>query len=306
MISRIPVIVIFVSLMAIAMCNTKKSGEIAPSYDNELLQKVRAAALTIPGELPVKINFEKYAESIRKWNDVIEGGSEDPCKMGRTAFQVEYANGWIMVDAGMDRAVHRFFEKEKPQPFDESKAARVRQAVQNAKLIVITHEHGDHVANVIRTNDASISSKTILTKDQATSLMNNPQMPEIKLDSDKSRQYIIADFKTILPVAPGMVLIKAPGHTKGEIIIYIRLQNGKEYIATGDVSWCFNGVAEKKQKPRSERKRVGENAELIEQQLTWLNELMNKEKITMLVSHDDIMLPQYVAQGLIGDSLKLK
>ena len=42
-----------------------------------------------------------------------------------------------------------------------------------------------------------------------------------------SHQYMVVDFESILPVAPGIVLIKAPGHTKGEIMVYARLQNGK-------------------------------------------------------------------------------
>jgi glyoxylase-like metal-dependent hydrolase (beta-lactamase superfamily II) len=81
---------------------------------------------------------------------LVEGGSDDNATMGRTAFQVEYRDGFVMVDAGMDRAVHHFFEKNGPQPFDDSAANKVALAVQAAKLIVVTHEHGDHIAGTIR------------------------------------------------------------------------------------------------------------------------------------------------------------
>lgn len=291
--------------LLLAGCAEKKNGLLGPVYDDALLQQTRAAALAIPGVLPVGINYSKYAASIRKWEDVIQDGSKDACTMARTAFQIEYPDGWIMVDAGMDRAVHHFFEKEKAQPFDDAAADIVAKAVQQARLIVITHEHGDHVAGVIRNANNTIPAKTILTKEQANSLINDPQMPEIKLDEEKRKQYIISDFETILPVAPGVVLIKAPGHTPGEIMIYTKLQNGKEYIFTGDVSWCFRGVQEKKQKPESERKRVGEDADLVERQLFWLNDRLIKDKMTILVSHDDIMLPQYAAQGLVKNSLRV-
>jgi hypothetical protein len=100
-------------------------------------------------------------------------------------------------------------------------------------------------------------------------------------------------------------MIKAPGHTNGEIMIYTKLQNGREYLFTGDISWCYKGVAEKKQKPKSERERVGENADLIEQQLAWINERLQQDKMTILVSHDDIMLPQFAASGLIGNQLRV-
>ena len=285
-------------------CNNKQDKIQAPEYNDALVQKVRTAATLIPGELPVSINYLKYAANIRKWKDIIEGGSDDACTMARTAFQIVYSQGYVMVDAGMDRAVHHFFEKDSPQPFDDARANLIATSVQQARLILITHEHGDHIAGVIRNANNTIPAKTILTKEQVNTLINNPQMPEIKLDETKSKEYIITDFESVLPVAPGIVLIKAPGHTNGEIMIYTKLQNGKEYIFTGDVSWCFKGVQEKKQKPESQRKRIGENGENVEKQLAWLNNRLMKDKMVILVSHDDIMLPQYAAQGLIGNDFK--
>ncbi|MEI6946299.1 MBL fold metallo-hydrolase [Paraflavisolibacter sp. H34] len=293
-------------LVVFAGCTNETETPSAPEYNTELLQRIRAAASIIPGPFPTGIGYLKFSESIRKWSEVIEGGSEDPCKMARTAFQIHYPDGWVMVDAGMDRQVHKFFEKEKPQPFDDAKADRVRQAVEGARLVLITHEHGDHVAGVIRTaNTGGVPHKTLLTREQADALMTRPQMPEIKLGVPESRQYLIASFESLLPVAPGLVLIKAPGHTPGELMIYARLQNGKEYLFTGDVSWSYQGIAEKKGKPENDQKRIGENASLVNSQLAWLNQLLTKEKVTLLVSHDDIMLPQYAAQGLIADTISV-
>ena len=71
----------------------------------------------------------------------------------------------------------------------------------------------------------------------------------------------------------------------------------REHNFTGDVSWTYKGIEENKQKPKSERKRVGEDGDMVEKVLLWLNGLMTKEKITMLVSHDDIVLPQLVGAG---------
>lgn len=277
-----------------------------PDFDDALVQKIRTAATLIPGDMPLRINYLKYAASVRKWKDLVEDGSDDAATMARTAFQVEYAQGTVMVDAGMDRQVHHFFEKDGPQPFNDSSASLVAQAVQQARLIVITHEHGDHVANVVRLGNSSIPAKTILTREQANTLTNEPQMPEIKLDKEKSKQYIIADFESVLPVAPGMVLIKSPGHTKGEIMIYTKLQDGREFIFAGDVSWTYKGIEQNKPKPKSERKRVGEDEDQVGKELRWLRDRLIKDKMTILVSHDDIMLPQLAAQGLIGNTFNVK
>jgi len=204
----------------------------------------------------------------------------------------------------MDRAVHHFFEKNGPQPFDDSAANKVALAVQAAKLIVVTHEHGDHIAGTIRNANNTIPPKTILTREQVNTLINNPQTPEIKLDEVRSKEYMIVDIQSVLPVAPGLVLIKAPGHTPGELMVYAKLQNGKEYIFTGDVTWTYKGVEENKSKPESEQKRLNENADNLKKQVAWLHDRLVKDKMVILVSHDDVMLPQFVAQGLVGGALK--
>src|SRR2546423_1339402 len=181
-----PILIAVVMTILFISCKSKTTPEKAPEYNNELLQKIRAASTAIPGAYPTAINYIKYAESIRKWSDIVEGGGNDPCKMARTAFQIEYPDGWIMVDAGMNRDIHHFFEKQGPQPFDDAKARQVVTAIQGAKLILITHEHGDHVGNAVHGNQvSSVNFKTILTKEQVNTLIHNPQMPEIKLDEDK-------------------------------------------------------------------------------------------------------------------------
>ena len=212
-----PLFFLTISLLFMA-CN-QQSSTPAPTYDETLLNKVRSAGMAIPGSLPASIHYIKYASSIRKWSDIVEDGGDDPCTMARTAFQIVFEKSYIMVDAGMDRAVHHFFEKDSPQPFDDTAASRVAAAVQNAQMILVTHEHGDHVAGVIRNASDAVAAKTMLTSEQIQTLINEPQMPEIKLDENRAKQYINVSFESVLPVAPGVVLIKAPGHTAGEIMI---------------------------------------------------------------------------------------
>jgi hypothetical protein len=81
----------------------------AQPYSADLLARVRLAAMTVPGALPSRINYVKLAESHRPLADIIDGGSQDDYVSARTAFQVVYPTGTVMIDAGMDRAVHRFF-----------------------------------------------------------------------------------------------------------------------------------------------------------------------------------------------------
>lgn len=74
---------------------------------------------------------------------------------------------------------------------------------------------------------------------------------------------------------------------------------------TGDVSWSYVGIEEKKQKPAGQIKRIGENAQEIEYELDWLNQLPAKG-IQLLVSHDDIVQPELLKKGIIKKGLIIR
>ena len=124
-------------------------------------------ATTIPGALPTRINYVKVAESHRPMSDIIEGGSKENYISARTAFQVVYPSGSVMIDSGMDQTVHKFFGFGREEPFWPERNATVQQALKRSNLIVVTHEHGDHVAGVIRSDARKeIAAKTMLTREQ--------------------------------------------------------------------------------------------------------------------------------------------
>jgi len=116
--------------------------ESAP-YPANLLQRVRQAATTVPGKLAEAINFVKVAESHRTYAAVIEGGSEDPFISARSAFQIVYPDGSIMLDSGMDETVHRFYGFGRVEPYWPDVNDTVQAALRRAQLIIITHEHGE-------------------------------------------------------------------------------------------------------------------------------------------------------------------
>jgi hypothetical protein len=88
----------------------------AQPYGADLLARVRVAAATIPGAQPSRINYIKFAESHRPLADIIDGGSKDNYVSARTAFQVVYPSGTVMIDSGMDQAVHNFLDSAARNP----------------------------------------------------------------------------------------------------------------------------------------------------------------------------------------------
>jgi len=263
------------------------------------IKEIRQVSATIPGAHALRINVVKFAESRRTKNFSIKGAPMEPSIQARTAFQVVYPDGTVMIDSGMDLQVHKFFGRGVEEPYFQDDESAVEAALKKAKLIVMTHEHGDHVAGVVRGPLADeLAPKSVLTRTQIQTLLTNPQMPEIKLTPDMAKRYIVVDYEKYMPLAPGLTLIKSPGHTPGSQMIYVALQSGKEYLFAGDVAWHMDGVRQIRGK---DAPWITEDEPAMTAELTWLNSLTKSEpNLTIVVSHDEELRLQYIRAGLLG------
>jgi glyoxylase-like metal-dependent hydrolase (beta-lactamase superfamily II) len=264
------------------------------------LNDVRRTAAMIPGRRPLRINVLTFAESRRTKNFSIKGAPAIPSVQARTAFQVVYVDGSVMVDAGMDEQVHTFFGRGVEEPYDAEAARQVERALRVARLIVVTHEHGDHIAGVIHTPVAhELAPKTILTRVQVHMLLTTPQMPEITLTEQAARRYLVVDYEQYFPLAPGIALIKAPGHTPGSQMVYIVLESGREYVFIGDAAWHMDGVRLIREK---DAPWVTEDRSSVMAQLRWLNDLSRTERNLFIVaSHDEEEHRELIQKGILGN-----
>ena len=267
------------------------------------IDQIRQAARMIPGRAPLRINVLKFAESRRAKKFSVKGAPDEPSVQARTVFQVVYADGYVMLDSGMDQQVHNFFGRGVVEPYDAEAAKQVERAVRGARAIIVTHEHGDHVAGVIHTPFANeLAPKTILTRDQVQTLLMNPQMPEIKLTPETAGRYKVVDYEKYLPFGPGVVLIKAPGHTPGSQMVYVVLASGREYLFIGDTAWHMDGVRNVKGK---DAPWIQENENTLMAQLSWLNGLYRTEKnLFIIASHDDEQRLELTKRGILGNKLE--
>jgi glyoxylase-like metal-dependent hydrolase (beta-lactamase superfamily II) len=279
------------------------ANEAAASAWAADLGDIRHVASLVPGELPLRINVEKFAESPRSKKFAVQGAPDVPSSQVRTAFQVVYADGTVMVDSGMNQRVHKYFGRGVDEPYYPEQARDVEKAVTAARLIVVTHEHGDHVAGVLATPIAAeLARKTILTRIQVQTLETNPQMPEIRLTPEMAARYIVIDYDRYFPLAPGMALIKAPGHTPGSQMVYVKLKSGVEYLLAGDVAWHMDGVREVHGK---DAPWVKEGEDTVMAELAWLNQIYKYEKnVHIVLSHDDDQREEYLKQGILGDKFE--
>lgn len=274
------------------------------AYPDDLLARLRDAADDIPGRAPTAVHFVTVAESHRPRRVVLDVADEAPYVQARTAFQVVYEDGALMVDAGMDEAVHRGFSAGAPEPYFPERNAEVQGALLAANLIVVTHEHGDHVAGVVRSaSREAIASHTILTSAQVETLTLAPQSPAIRLTPAMAADYMVVDYAVYLPIAPGVVLLKAPGHTPGHQMVYVRLADGSELLLSGDVTWALEGIVGRTQRPTATSDRIREDRDALALQIEWLAELIETSDVVVVPSHDSVYLAELVRRGLISEGL---
>jgi glyoxylase-like metal-dependent hydrolase (beta-lactamase superfamily II) len=277
----------------------RKTADFRPD-----LAAIRAMSTVLPGVLPLAINGVKVAASIRPRKFVIEGGDDTPVTMPRTAFQIVYPDCSVMIDSGLDKATHESFSPDKPEPYFAEQFAKLQRALAKARLIVLTHHHADHAAGVLCAPDFSeLAGKTIITRQVADCMMNTPHRPHLKPASHALERFIILDYPQYYPVAPGVVLIRPPGHSPDSQMVFIRLQSGGEILHSVGSAWIMDNIIEVKGKAAP---WVKEDVPAVMAQLRWLKGVTETEKsITILVTHDDKLFDRLMRNGTIGGELAI-
>jgi glyoxylase-like metal-dependent hydrolase (beta-lactamase superfamily II) len=272
------------------------------TYTDSLLFRVRALARAVPGDLPRAARFLTFAEEKVPLSYMLMGGRDSLVVVTHPVFQVRYPRGWIMIEAGWNRDVDTTAAGFRPDRF-----ARVQQGLRDARLIVVTHEHADHVGEAIRTKTPEvIAPKTLLNRAQVQTLLDRPNSPLVRLAADRAGQYLVIDYDRVYPIAPGVVLIRAPGHTPGSQMVYVRLSSGRELLFIGDIAWLMAGVERGVQKPEAASRDLSENRESLQRQLDWLSGLTARTGVTLINSHDGAWLRTLVQRGVIKEDLDLR
>ena len=267
------------------------------------LTAARGLMHAVPGELPVAVGYLNIAEDSFHLSSAVENAPNRKIELPTPLFQLRFARGWIMVDAGMDREL-AVAAHDASQFFDD-RYTRAVAALQGASLIVATHEHYDHIGIVAHSAFADeLAPKTMLTRAQLESLLHKPQMTLTPFDSTLATRYIVVDYDRELPIAPGVVLIKAPGHTPGSQVVYIKLASGREVILSGDVALNHLGIETETEQPDPAHRRTDDRA-AIARELAWLHQA-EQAGVSVVVSHDGEQLKALAQRGILSEGLVVR
>jgi glyoxylase-like metal-dependent hydrolase (beta-lactamase superfamily II) len=130
--------------------------------------------------------------------------------------------------------------------FDAEAYARMQDAMLRADAIVATHEHFDHVCGLTQSPHLEVlAPKALLTPEQL-----DGTAPMTGVD-DRTRALatpFVLDAPTT--IAPGVVLIPVGGHSPGSLWVYVRMDDGAEWLFTGDTLWTAEALTHAAPKPR--------------------------------------------------------
>jgi glyoxylase-like metal-dependent hydrolase (beta-lactamase superfamily II) len=160
-----------------------------------------------------------------------------------TAVLVRHPRGDLLVDTGFGRDIDAHFRRM-PYLFRAATSyQRTRSAAEqldaagydrrSLRAVVLTHAHWDHVSGVPEFPGTPVWVTAEYAFDGGAYL-GFPRSHDVYGDG-------------------AVVIVPAPGHTPGSVVVFLALPSGRRYALVGDLVWQREGITEREERPWLQR-----------------------------------------------------
>lgn len=207
--------------------------------------RLRALATSEGGARPVAIEYAAVATDTIPGTFLVAGGGLRSDETGVFVWRLITPGGDTIINSGLtrDQAMASGYGS-----FHPTIQATAESWLMAARRIIFTSEEIDHVGGLIDLLPAD--------RDIAARLIGNPQqLDAVKALAPELTKSVKPPPAALVPpdgyaaIAPGIAAVRTPGHLGGSQMIYVRLDDGREYLFAGDTAPMRRNV--EWQRPRS-------------------------------------------------------
>ena len=231
------------------------------------------------------------------------GGIGEARDFSMTALLIRHPRGDLLVDTGFGRDVDahvattpRLAQALTRYTKGVPAAAQLKaNGIEPASLagVVLTHGHWDHVSGLDGLADAPVwitPEERAFVRDggDRTALLRS--FTDLRWHEYRFEEREYLGFPRSLDVwgDGSVVLVPAPGHTPGSIIVFVALPSGARYALLGDLVWQLEGITRPAERPWFARRMLREDDAQIRAGIARIAALQRRfPQLQLVPAHDE-------------------
>ncbi|PWU08686.1 MAG: Zn-dependent hydrolase [Verrucomicrobia bacterium] len=219
-----------------------------------------------------------------------------------TAALVRHPQGDVLIDTSVGRTIA---SQLKQAPFlfrlgtdlvplktaaDQLDAAGYDR--KNLRSILLTHAHWDHISGVPDFPGVPV----LVTADEHRFISEGGWVTVTARSVDRSQlreyefeggPYLGFDRSHDLYGDGSLVIVPAPGHTPGSVVVFVTLPGGGRYAFVGDMVWQREAILEREERPWATSKIMGEDPVALRESLLRISAIVTRyPQFAIVPAHD--------------------